>query len=149
MIQNNIQLTPIQVKQIFENTVVKVADVVPSNIGLHMRLTDGLGLDSLDEVELLINLEQQFDVSIPDTETPRLYNGTVYDVLAVCVKLLVAANRLNKQDAKTVLTSGAFNTRGVNTKPQTVINPEPLLDKYTVAQNRVNAFVQQTKQNVK
>ncbi|WP_139925200.1 acyl carrier protein [Hymenobacter sp. DG01] len=56
------------------------------NPALHLtpasRLHEDVGLDSIDMVELVINLEHRFHIEIPDPELERL--RTVQDVLT-CV----------------------------------------------------------------
>ena len=43
-------------------------------------LRDDLGLNSLDAIELMFKIEEEFDISIPDEDMQRL--GTVGDVIA-------------------------------------------------------------------
>jgi acyl carrier protein len=44
------------------------------------HLTDDLGADSLDYVELVMAIETEFDISIPDEEATKI--STVGDILA-------------------------------------------------------------------
>lgn len=48
------------------------------------RLVDDLGLDSLDAVELVIALEQQFGIDVSDAEVARL--ETVGDLVTLVVE---------------------------------------------------------------
>lgn len=60
--------------------IVKVTgenDIQPDNEELH--LTNDLELDSLDQVELTMEVEQTFGISISDEETPGL--NTVADIV--------------------------------------------------------------------
>lgn len=47
--------------------VAKVAKRKPAEVRLESRFED-LGMDSLDRITLLFELEQAFDISIPETE---------------------------------------------------------------------------------
>lgn len=50
-----------------------------STIGLHQRLREDLGLDSLAMIELLFDVEEAFDLEIPDGDLHKL--GTVDSVV--------------------------------------------------------------------
>jgi acyl carrier protein len=65
-----------KVKEIIaENLSVNVADVVPE-----ARFREDLGADSLDIVELLMNLEEEFEMEIPDEDAEKMV--TVGDAIA-------------------------------------------------------------------
>merc|ERR1719401_2562612 len=69
-------------------TMAKVADVVAEQLGVDKdkvtktaTLTE-LGADSLDIVECVMALEEEFDVELPDEETTTLKNvGDVMDLI--------------------------------------------------------------------
>ncbi|MDR1619830.1 MAG: acyl carrier protein [Clostridiales bacterium] len=54
-------------------------DVDASAITMEAKLVDDLKADSLDVVELIMDLEQEFDVNIPDEELPKV--RTVGDII--------------------------------------------------------------------
>lgn len=58
--------------------VAKVAKRKPAEIRLDSNFED-LGMDSLDKVTLLFELEQMFDISIPETEVQGIQ--TVGDIV--------------------------------------------------------------------
>lgn len=60
---------------IVENLEVKADQVVPE-----AKLQDDLGADSLDAVELIMNLEEEFGHEIPDGDAEKLVS--VGDVIA-------------------------------------------------------------------
>ncbi|MDO4571791.1 MAG: acyl carrier protein [Clostridia bacterium] len=60
--------------------IAKQLDVEAASISLESRLIDDLKADSLDIVELIMDLEQEFNVEIPDEELPKVQ--TVGDVVA-------------------------------------------------------------------
>lgn len=62
-----------------QEMISKQLDIAPENIKLESRLIDDLKADSLDIVELIMDLEQEFDVEIPDEELPKIQ--TVGDVV--------------------------------------------------------------------
>lgn len=47
-------------------------DVKPEDVGEAKTFTEDLGADSLDIVELVLALEEQFDVKIPDDEVDKI-----------------------------------------------------------------------------
>lgn len=59
-------------KIICEQLDVDEKDVVPE-----ASFVDDLGADSLDQVELIMAMEEQFDISIPDEDAENI--GTVKD----------------------------------------------------------------------
>jgi len=61
-------------KIICEQLDVAEKDVVPE-----ASFVDDLGADSLDQVELIMAMEEEFDISIPDEDAEKI--GTVRDAL--------------------------------------------------------------------
>lgn len=59
--------------------VAKQLDVDAAGITMESRLVDDLKADSLDVVELIMDLEQEFDIEIPDEELPKV--RTVGDIV--------------------------------------------------------------------
>ncbi len=45
---------------------------LPAEVGDEMRLVEDLGADSLDLLEILMAVEEIFQVKIPDADLPRL-----------------------------------------------------------------------------
>ncbi len=62
------------VKIICEQLDVPEKDVVPE-----ASFVDDLGADSLDQVELIMAMEEEFDVSIPDEDAEKI--ATVKDAI--------------------------------------------------------------------
>ena len=50
----------------------KQFDVEEETITLETNIADDLGADSLDVVDMLMSLEDEFDVEIPDEEIERI-----------------------------------------------------------------------------
>ena len=64
-----------KVKEIIcEQLDVSEDDVVPS-----ASFVDDLGADSLDQVELIMAMEEEFDISIPDEDAEKI--ATVKDAI--------------------------------------------------------------------
>ena len=58
-----------------------------ADIALESNFMDDLGADSLDTVELVMLLEDEFDIEIPDDVASELHTvGSVYDYLEANVK---------------------------------------------------------------
>ena len=58
--------------QIVKKITAEQLDVAESEIGDNASFQDDLGADSLDQVELVMALEEEFDVQIPDEDAEKL-----------------------------------------------------------------------------
>ena len=65
-----------RVKEIIVEQLGVDADQVTANASF----VDDLGADSLDTVELVMALEEEFDVEIPDEDAEKI--ATVYDAIS-------------------------------------------------------------------
>jgi acyl carrier protein len=70
-------------KIIAEQLDVPEADIVPS-----ASFVDDLGADSLDQVELIMAMEEEFNISIPDEDAEKI--ATVKDAVDYITKALKA-----------------------------------------------------------
>ena len=59
--------------------ISKQLDIDSATVTMESRLIDDLKADSLDIVELIMDLEQEFDVEIPDEELPNVQ--TIGDIV--------------------------------------------------------------------
>ncbi len=59
--------------------IVEQLSVNESEVKLESRFVDDLGADSLDVVELVMALEEKFEIEIPDEEAEKI--ATVKDVV--------------------------------------------------------------------
>ncbi len=67
---------------LFEQAQQMIADELkldPSEIKPESRLVDDLHADSLNIVELVLRMEEQFEIEIPDDDMPKLQ--TVGDIV--------------------------------------------------------------------
>lgn len=62
-----------------KEVVVKQLGVKPEEVKEDSKFVEDLGADSLDVVELVMALEEKFDVEIPDDEAEKI--RTVKDVV--------------------------------------------------------------------
>ena len=61
------------------DVVVEQLSVAPDAVKLESKIIEDLGADSLDLVELVMALEEKFEVEIPDSEAEKL--KTIQDVV--------------------------------------------------------------------
>ena len=61
-------------------------DVAEKDVVLEASFVDDLGADSLDQVELIMAMEEEFDISIPDEDAEKI--GTVKDAVDYIKKAL-------------------------------------------------------------
>ena len=73
---------------IFEDVrdvVVEQLSVAPDAVKLESKIIEDLGADSLDVVELVMALEEKFEVERPDSDAEKLI--TINDVVSYIEKL--------------------------------------------------------------
>jgi acyl carrier protein len=61
-------------------------DVAEDDVVLTASFVDDLGADSLDQVELIMAMEEEFDVSIPDEDAEKI--ATVKDAVDYITKAM-------------------------------------------------------------
>ena len=69
-------------KEIFQKLktiVVDQLEVDEENVTMEATFVDDLAADSLDIVELIMNIEEEFDLEIPDNDTEKIV--TIGDVV--------------------------------------------------------------------
>ena len=59
--------------------IAKQMDISPQSITAESRLIEDLKADSLDVVELIMDIEQEFSVQVPEEELPNVH--TVGDIV--------------------------------------------------------------------
>ena len=67
------------------DVIVEQLSVSPDAVKMEAKIVEDLGADSLDVVELIMALEEKFDVEIPDTDAEKLLS--VADVVTYIEKL--------------------------------------------------------------
>lgn len=55
-----------------KTVVVEQLNVEDANIKMDSKIIEDLGADSLDVVELIMALEEKFDIEIPDADAEKL-----------------------------------------------------------------------------
>ena len=73
---------------IFEDVrdvVVEQLNVAPEAVKMESKIIEDLGADSLDVVELVMALEEKFEIEIPDSEAEKLIS--INDVVSYIEKL--------------------------------------------------------------
>ena len=55
-----------------KDVVVEQLSVAPEAVKMESKIIEDLGADSLDVVELVMALEEKFEVEIPDSEAEKL-----------------------------------------------------------------------------
>jgi len=67
-------------EQLIRKIVAQQLDVTEDQVTSETRFIDDLGADSLDIVELVMTIEEEFDIEIPDEDAERI--ATVGDAIA-------------------------------------------------------------------
>jgi acyl carrier protein len=87
MLQRNVNTTleELIMLQKVQEMLAEALNVSVSEVGADAKIVEDLGADSLDVVELLSRLEDEFGITIPDDDVENLV--TVGDVAAEIEKL--------------------------------------------------------------
>ena len=72
-------MNPYAILEMLKEIIVEQWGLEYENIKLDTSFIDDLGADSLDIVELIMALEEEFDMQIPDSEAEKI--STVNDVV--------------------------------------------------------------------
>jgi acyl carrier protein len=75
-----------EVEEKVKNIIVEQLDVSVDDVVLTAAFVDDLGADSLDQVELIMAMEEEFDISIPDEDAEKI--ATVQDAIDYINKAL-------------------------------------------------------------
>ena len=67
------------VEEKVKKMICEQLDVPEEDVVLTASFVDDLGADSLDQVELIMAMEEEFDISIPDEDAENI--GTVQDAI--------------------------------------------------------------------
>ena len=63
-----------------QEIIADVLNVDPNEVTMETTFADDLGADSLDVVDMLMSLEDEFDVEIPDDQIEKIH--TVGDLVS-------------------------------------------------------------------
>ena len=66
------QPTSKSIEEEVRKLIVKQLDAKPTDVTLDASFTDDLGADSLDLVELVMAMEEHFDIEIPDEDAESI-----------------------------------------------------------------------------
>jgi acyl carrier protein len=88
--KNKINLTRKRIEERVRRILVEQLQISPAEIELNSELMTDLGADSLDIVEVVIGLEAEFDITIPDEIVEKQERCTVkFIVDELCKELHV------------------------------------------------------------
>jgi acyl carrier protein len=68
--------------------LTKELDIAPEQLTLDAKLTEDLGADSLSHVQIIMKLEDEFEITIPDEQAEKVQ--TVGDVFQLMATLLAS-----------------------------------------------------------
>jgi acyl carrier protein len=75
-----------QVEEKVKKIICEQLDVAEEDVVLTASFVDDLGADSLDQVELIMAMEEEFDISIPDEDAEKI--TTVKDAIEYIEKAI-------------------------------------------------------------
>lgn len=61
-----------ELEQTVEKVIVDQLGVRPEDVKVYSSFVDDLGADSLDAVELIMAMEEKFDIEIPDEDAEKI-----------------------------------------------------------------------------
>ena len=107
MAQTTATMKPVEVAKIFESVFMDKMCVSPAEIGLNKNVLTEVGMDSLDSLDVIMELEKKFKVKIPDKESSLLAGSSIYEFLEAFLRSLIIDKRLKIADASIVRTQYA------------------------------------------
>jgi acyl carrier protein len=75
-----------EIEEKIRNIICEQLDVAEEDVVPTASFVDDLGADSLDQVELIMAMEEEFDVSIPDEDAEKI--ATVKDAIEYIEKAM-------------------------------------------------------------
>jgi acyl carrier protein len=91
----NNKTEPAAIEEKVKTIIVKILSIDEKTITTQSNFVNDLGADSLDVVELIMEFEKAFQISIPDNEAEKIY--TVSEAIAAIRKSIEYANLKSKQ----------------------------------------------------
>ena len=76
------------IEEKIKKIICEQLDVPEEDVVMDASFVDDLGADSLDQVELIMAMEEEFDVSIPDEDAEKI--ATVKDAVNYVVNAIGA-----------------------------------------------------------
>lgn len=73
-----------EVEEKVKKIICEQLDVPEEDVVLSASFVDDLGADSLDQVELIMAMEEEFEISIPDEDAEKI--ATVQDAIDYIIK---------------------------------------------------------------
>ena len=77
-------MSEINVEEKVRKIICNQLAIEPEKVTKSASITDDLGADSLDQAEIMMNMEEEFDLDIPDEESAQF--KTVGDVIGYIQK---------------------------------------------------------------
>lgn len=74
------------IEEKIKNIICEQLDVAAEDVVISASFVDDLGADSLDQVELIMAMEEEFDVSIPDEDAEKI--ASVKDAVEYVTKAM-------------------------------------------------------------
>lgn len=85
-------MTPAEIELKVKTVLADKLNVQIANVDLNSRLIDDLGMDSFGSIEMLFELEEAFNIKIPDTDIAKaVVVKDIVDYIAAKVKDTPAA----------------------------------------------------------
>jgi acyl carrier protein len=67
--------------------IAKQLGIEETDVNAQSSVVEDLGADSLDVVELIMALEEEFDIEIPDTEAEKIINvQNIFDYMEIAAQ---------------------------------------------------------------
>ena len=98
------KLSPLSVAKTFENVFVSTYDIRPSALDLDKTNPTQIGMDSLDALDAIITLENEFAIRLPDQIEVALVNRPIINILNACTHQLAQDKRLTQNEEMLVNT---------------------------------------------
>ena len=89
-----------------KDIIVEQLDVEEDAVTMEASITDDLGADSLDVVDLVMSIEESFDVEIPDEEVENIKTVGCFKKLCFCTAFFILPDLWNMHKMGVYLLKG-------------------------------------------
>ena len=106
--------------------IAEVLNIEPDEITMDTTFVEDLGADSLDVFQIIMGIEEEFDIEIPNEEAEKIVSvgDAVEAIKEVNGQMFICADHGNAEQLKDYETGAPFTAHTTNPVPFILVNAE-------------------------